>query len=157
MRIWADKKAGGDLWRHLRQSSKRARKRYRGRDYRGRLAGKRHISERPPEVEGRQEPGHWEIDTVIGDDQARHSVVTIVERKTGYLLIGKLERHTATETARRTVELIDRHAGRFTTITSDNGTEFHSYADIEAATGVEFYFAPPTTRGSGAPTRTRTG
>ena len=32
---------------------------------------------------------------------------------------------------------------RFHTITSDNGTEFHCYRQIEAATGVRFYFATP--------------
>jgi IS30 family transposase len=29
------------------------------------------------------------------------------------------------------------------TITADNGTEFHSYKDVEGATGVPFYFATP--------------
>ena len=141
--VWADKAAGGDLWRHMRQASKKRRKRYGKRDSRGRLAGKRHISERPPEVEDRKEFGHWEIDTVKGDSQATHSIVTIVERKTGYLLMGKLERHCAADTTERCIELIGRHPGRFKTITSDNGSEFHGYKDVEAATGVEFYFANP--------------
>jgi len=88
MRIWHDKANGGGLWRHLRQSPKRFRKRYRARDSRGRLAGKRHISERPPEVEDRIELGHWEIDTMKGDNQARHTVLTMVERATGYVTIG---------------------------------------------------------------------
>ena len=44
---------GGELWRHLRQAAKKRRKRYGAYDSRGRLAGKRHISERPPEVEER--------------------------------------------------------------------------------------------------------
>jgi len=141
--VWHDKARDGDLWKHLRQSNKKARKRYRGRDYRGRLAGKRHISERPPEVENRQESGHWEIDTVKGDSQARHSILTIVERSTGYVQIGKLERHRAAVCAKRCIELIERQTDRFSTITADNGTEFHAYRDIEAATGVEFYFATP--------------
>ncbi len=72
-----------------------------------------------------------------------HSAVTIVERKTGYTLMGKLERHTAKECADRCVDLIARHAGRVATITADNGTEFHSYRQVEAVTGVEFYFATP--------------
>jgi len=79
----------------------------------------------------------------MGNDRARHSVLTIVERATGYLRVGKLERHTAAETAARYVELIDRDRDRFSTITSDNGTEFHNYKDVETATGVEFYFATP--------------
>jgi transposase, IS30 family len=43
--IWRDKAEGGDLWHHLRQSSKRRRKRYKAYDSRGRLANKRNISE----------------------------------------------------------------------------------------------------------------
>ena len=107
------------------------------------LAGKRHISERPAEVEARREFGHWEIDTVKGNDQARHSVVTLVERSTGYTVIGKLERHTARDATARIVELIGRHPGLVATVTADNGTEFHSYREIEAATGALFYFATP--------------
>jgi IS30 family transposase len=141
--IWRDKRAGGTLWTHLRQSRKKKRKRYGGRDGRGRLAGKRHISERPAEIETRSELGHWEIDTIKGDSQARHSAVTLVERSSGYLQIGKLERHRAADTARCCVDLIARRPESFSTITADNGTEFHSYRDIEAATGVEFYFATP--------------
>ena len=44
---------------------------------------------------------------------------------------------------RAVTTLIRQHRGRFKTITSDNGTEFHCYRQIEAATGVKFYFATP--------------
>jgi IS30 family transposase len=141
--VWREKKAGGGLWTHLRQAGKKRRKRYGAYDSRGRLAGKRHISERPAEVESRRTIGHWEIDTVKGDSQARHSVVTMVERATGYLEVGKLERHTAAAATLRCTELIGRHPGRVASVTADNGTEFHSYQEIEAATGALFYFATP--------------
>jgi transposase, IS30 family len=141
--IWRDKRRGGSLWTHLRQAGKKRRKRYGAYDSRGRLAGKRHISERSPQIETRTEPGHWEIDTIMGTDHGRHSIVTLVERMTGYLVMGKLERHTAAECSAKVVELLARHAGRVSTITADNGTEFHGYKDVEAATGVEFYFATP--------------
>lgn len=143
LRVWEDKWAGGELWKHFRQSPKRRRKRYKSRDSRGRLAGKRHISERPPEVEGRQVIGHWEIDTVKGSSQGEHTVVTMVERATGYLLMGKLAHHCAAETSERLTELIEAQAGRVKTLTSDNGSEFHGYADVERATGALFYFATP--------------
>lgn len=141
--VWADKRAGGDLWRHLRQAGKKRRKRYGAYDSRGRLAGKRHISERPRQVEERIEIGHWEIDTVMGTEHGRNSVVTMVERATGYLVMGKLARHCAADATLRCIELIERQGGRVSTITADNGTEFHSYKEIEAATGIEFYFATP--------------
>ena len=128
---------------HLRQATKKRRKRYGAYDSRGRLAGKRHISERPAEVEARIEVGHWEIDTVMGNEHGRNSVLTLVERATGYLVMGKLARHCAADAVARCIELIERQRGRVATITADNGTEFHGYKQIEAATGVEFYFATP--------------
>lgn len=141
--IWRDKQRGGDLWMHLRQNAKQRRKRYRSYDSRGRLPGKRHISERPPEAETRAEQGHWEIDTIKGDSQGTHSAVTMVERSTGFTVMGKLERHTAVECTERVTQMILGHPGRVATITADNGTEFHSYELVEAATGTLFYFATP--------------
>jgi IS30 family transposase len=141
--VWRDKAFGGSLWRHLRQAGKKRRKRYGAYDSRGRIAGKRHISERPAAVEGRREIGHWEIDTMMGNEHGRNSVLTLVERATGYTVIGKLKRHCAADATARCVELILRHAGRIATITADNGSEFHNYREIEAATGTEFYFATP--------------
>jgi IS30 family transposase len=143
VRIWRDKRADGELWRHLRQATKQRRKRYRSHDSRGRLPGKRHISERPPEIETREAVGHWEIDSMMGNEHGRNSVITMVERATGYLAMGKLTRHCAAEATVRVAEMIGRHPGRVKTVTADNGTEFHSYADIEAATGALFYFATP--------------
>ena len=143
MHVWREKRTGGELWRHLRQAGKQRRKRYGAYDSRGRLAGKRSISERPAEVEARRELGHWEIDTVMGTEHGRNSVVTLVERATGYTVLGKLARHCAADATACCIALIERHRGRVLTITADNGTEFHSYAEIEAATGATFYFATP--------------
>jgi IS30 family transposase len=140
--VWDDRARGGDLYRHLRCARKQRRKRYGRYDSRGRLAGKRHVSERPACAQRRQAIGHWEIDTVMGKG-TDHCIVTLVERATGYLLIGKLAARSMEEAARRTVELVRRHPTKFQTITADNGTEFHSYQEVEVATGVRFYFATP--------------
>lgn len=140
--VWRDRAQGGDLHRHLRCAAKQRRKRYGRYDSRGRLAGKRLLAERPAVVERRQAVGHWEIDTVMGVGNT-HCVVTLVERATGVTLIGKLQERTAGELNRRTIALIRRHPDKFLTITADNGTEFHSYREIERATGVMFYFATP--------------
>jgi len=140
--VWKDKVEGGRLHAHLRGARKQRRKRYQAYDSRGRLAGKRHISERPVTAEHRTELGHWEIDTVLGKG-SKDCIVTLVERKTGYLLIGKLRARTKEELSRCTTDFIHAHGERFKTITADNGTEFHGYRDIEAETGVPFYFATP--------------
>ena len=140
--VWRDKREGGLLYTHLRGARKRRRKRYGSYDSRGRLAGKRMISERPAAVEARRQMGHWEIDTVMGTG-SKDCIVTLVERKTGLLLIGKLAGRTTEALNRRVIHLIKRQGGPFKTITSDNGTEFHAYQRIEGRTGVAFYFATP--------------
>ena len=140
--VWRDKMEGGLLHTHLRGARKRRRKRYGAYDSRGRLAGKRLISERPPEAEARREVGHWEADTVMGAG-TKDCVVTLVERKTGLVLVGKLGERTKESLSRRVVSLINRHHGSFETVTADNGTEFHDYGRVERRTGVRFYFARP--------------
>lgn len=140
--VWRDKRNGGDLYTHLRCAQKQRRKRYRSYDSRGRLAQKRHISERPKSVENRKTPGHWEIDTVMGAG-TKDCIVTIVERKSGYTLIGKMPDRTQVSLNKRVLAIIKNHLHKFKTITSDNGTEFHSYELIESATGIRFYFATP--------------
>jgi IS30 family transposase len=139
--VWKDKEEGGALHTHLRGARKRRRKRYGAYDSRGRLAGKRMISERPPEAEARREVGHWEADTVMGSG-SKDCIATLVERKTGLVLIGKLSDRTARALSRRLTRLI-RGAGRVETVTADNGTEFHDYERIERLTGAAFYFARP--------------
>ena len=140
--VWTDKRGGGARYTHLRGARKRRRKRYGAYDSRGRLAGKRIISERPAEVEARGRVGHWEADTVAGAG-SKDCVLTLVERKTGLVMIGKLKDRTAGALSRRAVSLIRRHAGRFETVTADNGTESHDYRRVERLTGAAFYFARP--------------
>ncbi|MCA1850500.1 MAG: IS30 family transposase [Acidobacteria bacterium] len=140
--VWRDKKEGGLLYTHLRRARKRRRKRYGGYDSRGKLAGKRPISERPPEADERRQAGHWEIDTVMGSG-SKDCIVSIVERRSGLLLIGKLKDRTTKSLNRRVIHLIRRDGAAFKTVTADNGTEFHGYKGIEARTRALFYFARP--------------
>lgn len=139
--IRSDKKRGGTLFRLLRQPA-RWRKRHPGTEKRGRLPGKRHISERPVSVELRQEIGHWEMDTIVSPAD-RHCLISLVERVSGCVLIGKLRSRSVAATNRRVIQLIRSHRHLFKTITVDNGTEFHGYREIERATGTTFYFATP--------------
>ena len=105
------------------------------------MTGKRMIAERPQAVETRARIGHWEVDTVMGSGKA--CIVTLVERKSGYVKIGKLKDRTMKETNRRLKKLIARSPGRVVSITADNGCEFHGYRSLETSCGVRFYFANP--------------
>jgi transposase, IS30 family len=137
-----DKKHGGTLYKNLRIMPKKRRKRYNSYDSRGILRGKRHISNRPKKVASRLEIGHWEADTVLGSDR-HHCIVTLVERATGFVIIKKVPSRTASEVTKACIEAIAEHRQRFLTITFDNGTEFHSYKEIEALYPIKCYFATP--------------
>ena len=139
--IWIDKKYGGELYKELRGSRKQRRKRYNSKDSRGRLAGKKMINTRPSEIEDRLKLGHWEIDTVHGS--GRKAIVTLVERSTGYVMIGQLDSKTVADLNARTSKLIKRKPQHFKTITADNGSEFHGYKKLEKKHALDFYFAFP--------------
>jgi IS30 family transposase len=141
-RVRANRTAGGQLWRHMRHMSKFGRKRPKSPATRGRMQGKRHISERPREVDLRVEIGHFEGDTVMGSDQ-RHCVLTMVERVSGLVHIRKLQARTKEQACTALARTIIKFKREIKTITLDNGTEFHGYQEVERQLGVKFYFATP--------------
>jgi IS30 family transposase len=141
-RVRRDRRNGGTVWRHLRILSKFGRKRRGSPATRGRLIGKRHISERPAYVDERRRRGHWEGDTVMGADQ-RHCVLTLVERVTGFVVIRKLSARTKEQATAALHWAIAELDGAVATITLDNGTEFHDYRLVEQSSGVTIYFATP--------------
>ena len=70
-------------------------------------------------------------------------VVTVVERKTGLVRIGPIQRATKELTLARTVKLLGPERERVKTITADNGTEFHNYRELESHLDTKVYFATP--------------
>lgn len=138
-----DQRAGGVMFRHLRQGGKRRRKRTYGPEKRGKLANKPMIDTRPEAVEARQEVGHWEGDTVMGAAGERGCLLTLVERSTGFAQVVKLPHRTVRAVNRATIAVIKNSGLPFKTITWDNGTEFHGYRALEQVSGVRCYFAYP--------------
>jgi len=86
-RVYANKRAGGLLWKNLR-----CQKRYGKIERRGIIPKRLSIDDRPAIVETRSRIGDWEADTVIGKNH-RQAIVSIVERKAGFTLIRKVERN----------------------------------------------------------------
>ena len=79
LHVYANKAAGGNLYKNLR-SQKPRRKRYLcGRDRRGQIPNRRPISARASHIEDRKQVGHWEGDTVIGAAH-KEAIVTQVKR-----------------------------------------------------------------------------
>ncbi len=100
--------------------------------------------------------GHWEIDTVMGAED-KHCILTMVERRSGFTLIGKLANRTQEQTSQRACWLIGNHPGSFRTITSDHGTYSHSYRKIVETNRCPFLLCSSfITHGSGALMKTPT-
>jgi len=140
--IKLDRRHGGSLFKNLRIMPKPRRKKYGSPDSRGVLRDKRSISERPANINDRSEFYHWEADTVMGNDK-HQCFLTLLERKSRFNFTVKLKRRTAKNVILALIEIISSAPELFKTITFDNGTEFHSYKNIEDMFGVICYFANP--------------
>ena len=138
-RVYADKHAGGLLWKNLR-CQKQRKKRYGMIDRRGTIPNRLSIEDRPTIVETRSRIGDWEADTVIGKNH-KQAIVSIVERKTGFTLIYKVERKTAQAVSQAMIELLKPYRKKVHTITSDNGREFAWHEKIAKKLKADFYFA----------------
>jgi IS30 family transposase len=140
-RVYANKRAGGLLWKNLR-SQKLRKKRYGKVERRGTISNRVSIDDRAAIVETRSRIGDWEADTVIGKNH-RQAIVSIVERKTGFTLIQKVERKTALAVSQAMIGLLKPHRKKVHTITSDNGKEFAGHEEIASKLKANFYFAHP--------------
>lgn len=108
----------------------------------------RSIHLRSDEVNNRVRIGDWEGDTVLGAI-GKGLLVTIVDRKSRFLLMAKSLNKTAKSVKTAIVKLL---SGRIRhTLTLDNGAEFAQYDEIEKKANVTVYFADthsPWQRGS---------
>jgi transposase, IS30 family len=131
-----------DLTRYLRRARAKRRPR-RGPDGRGRIRDMISISQRPPEVEDRAVPGHWEGDLLVGKHN-RSFIGTLVERQTRYVMLSYLEDASTDAVTRRIAEQIVRLPEQLRlSLTWDQGREMADHAQFTVATGVKVYFCDP--------------
>nr|WP_244140774.1 IS30 family transposase [Kaistella flava (ex Peng et al. 2021)] len=140
--IWEDKRRGGKLYRHLRTQGKKYKKRGHLKDKRGLIVGRVDISQRPSIVEKKNRLGDLEIDLVIGKDH-KGALLTINDRASGVLFMGKVGSKEAAEIEKKTIELLQDWKPLIKTITSDNGKEFANHQAIAEALNISYYFAKP--------------
>jgi IS30 family transposase len=139
--IWADKRNGGQLYKHLRHSGKK-RKQYGSKDNRGQIRNRISIDERPEIVADKTRIGDWEIDTIIGKNH-QGALVTIVDRVSKLTLIKKVASKHADIVTEATIKLLKPYLEKTLTITADNGKEFSGHEKIKAALNADVYFAHP--------------
>ena len=105
------------------------------------------ISLRPPEAADRAVPGHWEGDLVVGGD-GRSCLVTLVERRTRFLVARRLLSHESRTVVDLLVEMVASvpdgvRGALLSTLTWDQGVEMAEHARFTEATGFRVYFCDP--------------
>ena len=133
-----------DLHQRLRTGRalrKTRRSRARGQD---RIKDMVSIVDRPPEVEDRAVPGHWEGDLIMGT-ASKSAIGTLVERRTGFLMLLHLpETHGADVVQDAMVEQMSKLPATLRrTLTWDQGQEMSNHVAIAAATDLDIYFCDP--------------
>jgi IS30 family transposase len=112
-----------------------------------RILGKS-IEERPDTISKREEFGHWEIDTVIGEKSGNDCVLlTIVERKTRNAIVRSIAGKTASAVMDELTNISNLYGEQFSqvfkTITGDNGSEFADLSTLEVNSDTKVYFTHP--------------
>ena len=132
--------AAGKRWRRYLRSAGWKRP---GPENRGRLPACTSIEGRPAVVDRRGRYGDWEGDTVRGAGH-RGGIVSLVDRKSGYLLMGKVANLRATTVCGSMATLYrDTPPALRKTLTLDNGKEFAEHQQLAAEAVLKVYFAKP--------------
>lgn len=140
--IYYNKSRGGRLYIYLRHKNKKYHSRGANYRRRGIIINRISIDKRPKIVEKKNRIGDFEIDTVIG----RHHIgalVTVVDRKSKFTLIKKVESKQAREVTKALIGLLLPLKPITKTITSDNGKEFAYHKEVSETLNTDFYFAHP--------------
>ena len=134
-----------ELTQHLRTRRQRrfARSQSSKRQGQGKIAEMVMISERPPEVEDRAVPGHWEGDLLVGTKN--NAIATLVERSTRYCQLVALPEGTTAgavaDALKQSITTLPAQLRR--SLTWDQGSEMSEHRRFSVETGVDVYFCDP--------------
>src|SRR6266705_1446484 len=111
---------------------------------RGRIPNMVMISERPPEVEDRAVPGHWEGDLLTGKNK-KSAIGTLVERSSRYVILLHLPNgHGAEEVEKATTAAAQQRPETMRrSLPWDQGSEMANHLQLKIATGLDVYFCDP--------------
>ena len=108
----------------------------------------RSIELRPDYINNRKEFGHFEMDLVLGKQgKDKECLLTLTERKTRFEIVIKLNNKSSSEVIGAINSIKEHLKGYsseiFKSITTDNGSEFSRYEEIEEILGTMVYFCHP--------------
>ena len=133
-----------ELVKCLRTGRALRKPRRKSTERRGRIQGMVNIAERPPEVEDRVVPGHWEGDLIVGVNSGS-AIGTLVERTVGFVMLLHLpDRHGAVEVQDAMIPTMSVLPDVLRkTLTWDQGIEMSNHVAIAEAADLDIYFCDP--------------
>ena len=137
-----ERKQGGDLYTGLPRQGRKYRKRLPSDASSSKIPNRIDIDQRPPVVDARNAPGHWEMDTIIGHGH-QGVLLTAIERYSRLTRILVLPHRQAQFIAIATLEMLRPYQQWVHTITVDNGLEFAAHAYAAKVLNAQFYFCKP--------------
>lgn len=140
--ILKDRANGGELYKNLRRSHRKNKKRYGVPREKTKYREAKSIEIRPEIVSNRERLGDWEGDSIVGSKQ-KLSIVSLVERVSLFTRLGKPKTRKANDTRDIVIQLLGETLGEKHTLTFDRGSEFADYALIEKQAAIDVYFAHP--------------
>lgn len=133
-----------ELLEHLRakRTVRRSRHASLKRNGLGQVKDAVSISKRPPSVEDRAIPGHWEGDLIGGSKNSY--IATLVERHSRYVMLAKV----ANKDTQSVISALIKQSKRmprelYKSLTWDRGKELADHPRLTMATDVEVYFCDP--------------
>ena len=133
-----------ELLQHLRRTRamRRSRQHTQKTDNHGRISNAISISERPPSVEDRAVPGHWEGDLIFGTNNSQ--IATLVERHTRYVMMAKV----SGKDSETVINALIKQAHKlpvelYKSLTWDRGKEMAEHQRFTLATDIKVYFCDP--------------
>lgn len=108
----------------------------------GSIPGAVSISERPPCIEDRAIPGHWEGDLIQGSKNSY--IVTLVERHSRFVMLAKIPDNKTTTVIPALIKQAKKLPTElYKTLTWDRGAELTNHAQFTIATDIQVYFCDP--------------
>src|SRR5699024_643956 len=101
------------------------------------------ISLRPKYIEERKEPGHLEIDSILGKKDEQQAIISIVDRCTRKVWLIKAKYRYDYYTANLIYKYIIKNDIKVKSITVDNGLEFRALGIAAKRLGVKLYKCDP--------------
>ena len=141
--------ARGALKKELLQHLRRKRMMRHGRSHtqktptHGRIKDMVSIRERPPSVEDRAVPGHWEGDLLVGTNNSQ--IATLVERHTRYVMLVRVP----SKDTKTVIDALIKQAHKlprelYKSLTWDCGKEMAEHKRFSLDTDIKVYFCDPS-------------